>query len=496
MKKAILIILSLLVILSPLAIIATAIFAISPQFSETYSAELNEKVDRLMSIEEDKIVVIGGSSVAFALDSALMEKELGKPVVNFGLYAALGTKLMLDLSRDGIKEGDIVILSPELDAQTLSLFFSTESTLNAVDDDKSLLLKIPSEHWLGLIGGAWRFATDKVYFSHVYEEKEDDKKEDDIYVASSFNEYGDIKSGLRPNNIIPGYFYDRQKLIDLTPDIVDPEFLDYLNEYIAYCKSVGATVYFNWCPMNSAGFADGTTNETINAFSTYMQDNINCEFIGLKNDGYVSSIYDSIIDKAYFYDTNFHLNDSGVTLYTVNLINNLYLTMGDLESFCEVSIPEPPELPDAIISYPYYDENEKYFTYELTLTGMVITGLTEEGKAQKTLTIPVGAEGFIVSEIGKHAFSDGACTRVIIPADSLVQSLRDGSFGNCNVVRLDILQANLPNGDKAISPYSFSDTKSGFKIYVPDKQIYMDDGTGYQWGTVCPNRGQIIVQLQ
>ena len=163
MKKVLLTILSLIIILSPIALIATAIFAIPSQYTEAYVGVLNEKVDRLMSIEEDKIVVIGGSSVAFALDSALMEEELGKPVVNFGLYAALGTKLMLDLSRDGIKDGDIVILAPELDAQTLSLFFSTESTLNAVDDDKSLLLDIPSEHWLGLIGGSWRFAADKLH---------------------------------------------------------------------------------------------------------------------------------------------------------------------------------------------------------------------------------------------------------------------------------------------------------------------------------------------
>lgn len=495
MKKVSLIILSLIIILSPVALIATSIFAIPSQYSEAYVGALNEKVDRLKSIEEDKIVVIGGSSVAFALDSALMEKELGMPVVNFGLYAALGTKLMLDLSRGGIKEGDIVILSPELDAQTLSLFFSSESTLNASDDDKSILLDVPSEHWLGLIGGSWRFAADKLY--HYLNETE---TTDGIYAAENFNEYGDIKAGLRPENTMGGYYYDISTPIDLSPKIVDDEFVDYLNEYIAYCESVGATVYFNWCPMNEAGFVEGTTKKQIDTFSNYLQGKINCDFIGFKeSNGRVNSIHSAIIDKAYFYDTNFHLNDAGVTLYTVNLINNLYLTRGDFESYCDVEIPDPPKLPAVMISYPKYDENQKYFTYELGLSGMVITGLTEEGKAQKTLTIPVGIDGYIVSAIGNGSvgvFEGGACTKVIIPEDSKAQSIRQSSFGKCNVTELWILQKELPNGDKLIAPYSFADTKNGFKIYVNDRDLYMNEGEGYQWGTNCPNRDKLLVQIK
>ena len=62
--------------------------------------------------------------MAFGVDSALMERELpGYTVVNFGMYAALGTTVMLDLSQDLVREGDIVILIPEQQEQTLSGFF-------------------------------------------------------------------------------------------------------------------------------------------------------------------------------------------------------------------------------------------------------------------------------------------------------------------------------------------------------------------------------------
>ncbi len=491
MKKTLLIILSLLVVLSPVMIILSAVFIVPPQFSLEYTGELNEKVDRLMSAKGEKVVVIGGSSVAFALDSELMEEELGKPVINFGLYAGLGTKLMLDLSRDGIKKGDIVILAPELDEQTLSLFFSTENTLAAIDDDKSILAKIPSEHWFSLIGGSWQFSATK--FNRFFEGTGDKAPEGTIYSKESFNEYGDIKAGLRPENIMSGYFYDRNKPVDLKPEIVDAEFIEYVNDYIHFCEEKGATVYFAWCPINEAALQ---TDETgLAEFSKFMQDEIDCDFIGLKNGKYVNTLLDTytgpVIDKAYFYDSNFHLNDAGVTLYTVNLINNLYLTVGDFDSYCTVEIPAPPELPDVDIAYSEYDENEIYFTSELGLSGMIITGLTEEGKKQKVLTIPVGIGGFVVSEIGGGAFAGSACETVIIPENSRAQSIGNGAFGNSNVSKLYIFQYPYPNGSP-ISPYDFLDTVSGFKIYVPN---FDDYDNGYEWANV-PNRKDILVEIK
>jgi hypothetical protein len=84
-----------------------------------------------------------------------MEEMLGMPVVNFGLYATLGTKLMLDLSREYINEGDIIVIAPETDAQTYSLFFNAEAAWQAADGELSLLPKIAKENFSSMIGGAW-----------------------------------------------------------------------------------------------------------------------------------------------------------------------------------------------------------------------------------------------------------------------------------------------------------------------------------------------------
>ena len=70
----------------------------------------------------------------FGLRSDLIEQEInGYSVVNFGLYATLGTKVMMDLSKINIGRGDIVVLAPELNEQTYSLYFNPVALQEALD---------------------------------------------------------------------------------------------------------------------------------------------------------------------------------------------------------------------------------------------------------------------------------------------------------------------------------------------------------------------------
>ena len=129
----ILAILACIAILLPFLVIGGVVFALPSQYDKTFLGALRDKYDRLTSLEEPKIVIIGGSSTAFGLDSGMIGEHTGMPVVNFGLYASLGTKAMIDLARRHIGEGDIVVLAPEMDPQTLSLYFNEESMWQALD---------------------------------------------------------------------------------------------------------------------------------------------------------------------------------------------------------------------------------------------------------------------------------------------------------------------------------------------------------------------------
>lgn len=103
-KKFAVICVTAALLLSLLGILLTWGFVLPAQYGDTFLGELKHKVSLLEDTPGPRIVLVGGSGVASGVDSALVERELpGYSVVNFGMYAALGTTVMLDLSQPLIR---------------------------------------------------------------------------------------------------------------------------------------------------------------------------------------------------------------------------------------------------------------------------------------------------------------------------------------------------------------------------------------------------------
>ena len=82
-------------------------------YSSNYLAANIDKQRILKNTPSPKIVFIGGSNLAFGLNSEEVEKKLGRPVVNMGLHASLSLSFMLNEIKTSIKQGDIIIIVPE-----------------------------------------------------------------------------------------------------------------------------------------------------------------------------------------------------------------------------------------------------------------------------------------------------------------------------------------------------------------------------------------------
>lgn len=455
-KIILLSILSLIAILSPLVITALIGFLSPPVYQESFVGVLDDKVERLDGIEEEKIVVIGGSSVAFGVNSALIEKYTEMPVVNFGLYASLGTKLMLDLSRKSVNRGDIVIIAPEMDPETLSLYFNADSTLRAFDGSFGLISRVRADDFFKLMASSWDFTLEKLRYEA--------KDIEGVYSAQSFNEYLDVEYE-RPHNVMNAY-YDENLDITLDESIVSEEFIDYINDYIAFCKRRGADVYFSWCPMNSLAVTNKDA-QSIRAFQSFMEEKINARFI--------SNIEDYILEPEYFYDTNFHVNDAGMTLHSANLTKDILLEL-EIPKLVNETV-EKPELPYADVRYFDYDENEVYFTYERQDNGSyVITGLSELGKEKTSLTVPYGYESYVVSGIAEGAFSGSNLSELIIPENTNIKILMNGCFRGAN--KLSRLVIYHKNEADILPPYDFIGVAQDFTVYIPEGSSYE---IGYYW---------------
>lgn len=457
----------------PILVVFTTVFILPPVYEDTFVGELAEKYDRLNRIDDDKIVVVGGSSVAFGLDSALIEDELGMEVVNFGLYANLGTKLMMDLSKANINQGDIVILAPEMNSQTLSLYFNSETTMQALDGNLRMLLNIDSGNYESLIGASWKFTCDKLGYLVTGNRP----MNEGAYKKQNFNLYGDNIYD-RPYNEMTGI----QNTINLNfkTNYIDSihsdfeQYVEYVNEYVAYCEARGAKVYFSFCPMNYAAMSNKNTEDSIKSFFIALCRDLDCKVI--------SNVYDYILDEGYFFDSEFHLNNAGVTIRTVQLIDDIKREMGDIS----VTIPVR-DLPAAPGYKPYSPDLE----IEMSEDGgyWIVTGVTEEGLEKEEITVPDLVNDLPVTTISESAFSKAKNLKKII-LGKYINKIEVYAFtGADSLVRIIVPDGIKPNTIEVPGKDSKSmieDCSADLKIFV-DSEYYDAYVSHETWSAYAQN---------
>lgn len=83
---------------------------IMPQYLYSYNASLLDKMERLTSLTEPKIVLISNSNLAFGMDCSLLEEAFQMPVVNAGVHGGLGNAFQEEIAKVNITEGDLIIV--------------------------------------------------------------------------------------------------------------------------------------------------------------------------------------------------------------------------------------------------------------------------------------------------------------------------------------------------------------------------------------------------
>ncbi len=464
----------LLAIIVPAVTLVTVCLATPSQYGETFLGELSEKYDRLRDIKEDKVVLIGGSSLAFGVDSKTMEEHLGMPVVNFGLYATLGTKVMLDLSKSGVRRGDIVVICPEIDAQTLSLYYNAEAMWQACDSDMSLLFGIGADNVGDMIGGFWGYLSDKLEYA-----RGDGLNVSGVYTKAAFNEYGDIIYERPYNQMTLGY--DPNKMITLSETVFDESFVEYVNSYVRWAKMKGATVYFSFPPMNREAVLTTDADE-LHAFYQFLSDSLDCEVI--------SDVSNYIFDGGYFYDSNFHLNDAGVPIRTMQLVEDIKRAEGNTDAV-EIVYPEIPEVPviddggEGVGGETDFTETDAaQLVFEEFGSGLIVTGVKGDALTADTIVIPKKADGKAVLAIKDGAFAKCTKLKTLVIYNNIVQ-IYDGFLSGCNTIE-EIYLYNSDCSSVSIGAELLKGVSVKPSIKVPYEAFgsYVSD---YFWGIYSSN---------
>ena len=437
------------------------------QYNETYYGELSAMYSRLNETEGNKIVVIGNSSVPFGVNSALCERLLrdggeNYSVCNFGLYGALGTKMMLDLSEDCLKDGDIVVFAPELTAQTLSLYFSPREAWYALDVEMSLYRKFPWKDRKRLIGSY----SDYVSGKYRYYRSGRAAEPSGVYARASFDERCDLVGYEREYNVMKDGA-DENNPIVLSPSLYDAEFIAYVNSYYAGIRKKGVKMYYSFPPMNEAALVKTDLND-VDEFYSFIHESFDFPIM--------SDIENRIMEKEFFYDSNFHLNQSGMIHHTVNLVDDLKNQLGNTRK-TEIVLPEKPVMPDESVEGEGDNSCADCFTYRREGNYYFIDGLTQAGAERSKLIIPYQVNGLYVKGFSASVFEGNEKTEEITLQENIT-AVSDGSFDGCKNLKKIILTHQKPSA-LSVGYYFLKGTNA--RIYVKNEHVnaFIND---YFWG--------------
>lgn len=274
-------------------------------FSFGYMSGLKIKHQRAKEITQPKIMFVGGSNLAYGIDSEMVENTLSIPVVNLALHGGLGVKFILNQAQKFLKKDDIIFISieyfmgkgdyklieqtclefPEIaDLQIFSLKEEVQHNLNKTREELVKLVENkekPLKHKLK--NRRWNADAKKNYNPLLM-----------------FNKYGDFTSHLSRRSQ-----YERRS--DETKfQYRYWEGIKLLNKFQAEAKEKGATVFFIYPSLAKSIF-----DKHIGTIAKFRKDlNNHLDFEVLNNPE------DFVFEDSLFYDTHYHLIKEGRAIRT------------------------------------------------------------------------------------------------------------------------------------------------------------------------------------
>ena len=279
------------VLISLIILTLSGIILVRNDIEQNYFAAIADKHKYAQSIQKPKIILAGGSNLAFGIASDSIEKKVNLPVVNLGLYVGFGLGFILQETLSEVKKGDLVILSIEYYLKNKEEEYSRQMAAFAYP---------PAYKYVGYTDWMDEFEKKAAFFSRytrnliffpnrIKSPQIDDTISD--YFRKGFSQKGDLLSHLnnppiRPLNDLAGL-----KKLNYTNEIQT------INQFIIEVRARGGEVYWYYPCYSQTGYE--MNEESLEYYEKQIQKKINCFKI--------NTLHDGIYPDECFYDTHFHL---------------------------------------------------------------------------------------------------------------------------------------------------------------------------------------------
>ena len=273
-------------------------------FHSSFQSVVVDKYRILQNTNEPKIIICAGSSASFGLNQEMLAEASGYQVVNLGLHAGFGQMFTVELSKENINPGDIVLLGFEYGWEIGIDNFGQHLIMSGIDDNIDMYKHIPVSQWKDFIGYLFQYAEKKYTYTDV----------SGLYSREAFNSETAQMTMYRESSMDYDENAARYGNVDLTGVRVSEETCRYLREYKAYVESRGASVYFVSPPvLKKAVVCDYSCFEDIKQQIE--------EEIGIH---YISNPEDYFFEERLMADAIFHCSSEGETVRTQLLIEDLH----------------------------------------------------------------------------------------------------------------------------------------------------------------------------
>ncbi len=288
-----------------------------PPSQTAVMATVIDKERLLETAPGHRMILVGGSSVAFGVDSSRLQQAFSDRwfVVNTGLHGGLGLSFMLAMVTPFVRPGDTIVLAPEY-----SLLYDIHTDHTALNEA------------LGEYPGAWRYApwfTGELQPSVILLTVQKrvnrflgltSEPDDPVYRRTAFDAHGDMVGHLgRPG----GRLANLDRLAYRDPA---PQAMRLLNEFYTRTLAKGARIFLTFPPYPQVlRDPDVTASEWLQRIRSSTPIPV------------ISNPDDYLFPLDSFFDTVYHLNERGREQRTRRLIHDLRKTLAESDPVAHAS---------------------------------------------------------------------------------------------------------------------------------------------------------------
>ena len=210
-----------------------------PKDGNAYECEYNHKLELIASTPQPRIILIGGSTVAFGTDSKRIMDSLHCHVVNFGLNKGVGIRYLLDDCLQYVRKGDVIVLQIEYDN-----FFNggngnvRDLTQLMIATDWRNATRLNAQQWSNVLQGVPAAVIGHInrLLKYPIRKSWDKPSNGNVFFKDGFNEYGDEVNHLAFKGVgarATGRREERE---------VDTDFLQWFKDIVLQYEAAGAKV--------------------------------------------------------------------------------------------------------------------------------------------------------------------------------------------------------------------------------------------------------------